>query len=114
MSPSIWQVQAVGDGSGVTFRVLVEDDRGDMQRLVLLYRQEGQTSWALVELTYDPATGWATGRVEGLSGTFEYFAQAVDAAGNVSVALDHGSPFGAFVEPPQEPAFWLYLPHIDD
>jgi Ca2+-binding RTX toxin-like protein len=50
-------------------------------------------NWSHLDLIYDPATGVATGSVPAVAGSVEYFAQAVDDTGNVTLALDHGLPY---------------------
>jgi hypothetical protein len=42
---------------------------------------------------YNPVTGWAEGNGVPVNGPIEYLVQAVDAKGNVALALDHGNPF---------------------
>ena len=67
---------------------------GDVRRLVVLYRAPGAPTWMRKELVYNAAADRWIGVVNA-SGTIEYFAQAVDAAGNVATALDYGNPFRA-------------------
>jgi hypothetical protein len=105
VAPSIWQVSAT-PGGGVTFSVLVTDDSGQVARVVGLYRLLTSNAWSKTELTYDPATRLAWGRVAGLDGALEYFVQAVDPTGNVALALDHGRPFRG------EASNNLYLPLV--
>jgi hypothetical protein len=107
IAPSIWAVEAISSPIALGFQVQVDDDRGDIQRVVVLYRELDQDSWSKAELRYDPARGWATGSVARARGPIEYFVQAVDPTGNVALALDHGNPFRRMrVIPP------LYLPLI--
>jgi hypothetical protein len=90
-APTIWDVIAVQADDGVTFRVQVEDDSYVVSRVVVLYREAGDNTWSKVELIYNPNTGWAEATVAGLGDTdIYYFAQAVDATGNVALAMDHG------------------------
>jgi len=92
-APTIWTVEAIDAGDGITLRVQVEDESGAISRVVVLYREENVTTWSKAELTYDPGTGWATGSAGEPSGEFYYFAQAVDGTGNVTLAMDHGRAF---------------------
>jgi hypothetical protein len=93
LAPTIWAVEAVEAGEEVAFRVQVEDESGTVSRVVMLYREGDETVWSKAELVYNPGTGWATGSVPAPSGTFYYFAQAVDGTGNVTLALDHGRAY---------------------
>lgn len=52
---------------------------------MVLYRLLTQHAWSKLELTYNPATSHATGRVNGLTSEIEYLVQAVDGMGNVGV-----------------------------
>jgi hypothetical protein len=88
-----WDVRAISTTRYLQFRLRVDDDRGDVWRTLVLYRTLTSTTWLSAELAYDPDTGWAEGRVPPATGLFEYFAQAVDPSGNVTLALDHGNPF---------------------
>jgi hypothetical protein len=91
-APSIFAVEAAA-GADIDFNVQVEDPGGGIHRVVVLYRDLGTNTWSSLDLTYNPATGFAAGSIPLLSGTVEYFVQAVDEAGNVALALDHGQPF---------------------
>ena len=72
-----------------------------------MYRTLDSMTWSKVELTYDAATGWATGKTSHATGPIEYFVQAVDTTGNVALALDHGNPFQG-----TKPGLMIYLPII--
>jgi hypothetical protein len=91
--PTIWAVEAVESTGGVRFRVRAEDESGPVARVVVLYRGKEANTWSLLDLAYDPGTGWAEGEAAGLGDAIYYFAQSVDAAGNVALALDHGQAF---------------------
>ena len=93
IAPSIWQVEALSNTKRLVFRAQAEDDSGEIQRTVVLYRTLNSNTWSKVELNYNPATGWAKGSTEPVSDPIEYFAQTVDPTGNVALALDHGVPF---------------------
>ncbi|VAW35940.1 hypothetical protein MNBD_CHLOROFLEXI01-4835 [hydrothermal vent metagenome] len=94
IGPAIWNVWADRIASQVDFRVQVTDDSGKIERVVMLYRELPSTTWKLAELTYDPLTQEASGTVTvPLNTEVEFFAQAVDGNGNVSVALSHGLPY---------------------
>jgi hypothetical protein len=63
-----------------------------------LYRPLDSTTWSKLELVYDPLTAWASAVLPDGPGQYEFFVQAVDAAGNVAIALDHNHPFQALVQ----------------
>jgi hypothetical protein len=104
LAPNIWAVRAISNSVGLRFEVW-GDDRAEsadqmsgVSRVIVLYRLGAETTWRKAELTYTEPTadsiGMAVGTVAPLTGeTIEYFAQAVDGAGNVALALDHGNPF---------------------
>ena len=91
--PTIYRVSL--SNGGTQFNVLVTDDRGQIQRVVVLYRLLTSFTWSKAELTYNPATQQATAPVAGVNGPIEFFAQAVDPSGNVTLSLDHGKPYQA-------------------
>jgi hypothetical protein len=93
IAPSIWQVEAISRSVALQFRVQVEDDSGEIERAVVLYRPLASAIWSRCELSHSVATGWAEGSAAPVSGPIEYFAQAVDSTGNVALATDHGNPF---------------------
>jgi hypothetical protein len=93
VAPSIWQVEAISTSLFLRLRVRVEDDAGDVARVVVLYREEGDMSWTKAELPYDAVSRLAEAFLTPVAGPIYYFAQAVDSAGNVALALDHGNPF---------------------
>ncbi len=97
IAPLVWQVQAFTTTQYLRFRIAVEDDSGTVSRVLVLYRQDGETTWRNVALTYHPVEKYADAFVPLPQGNIHYFAQAVDPTGNVTVALDHGNPFtGSF------------------
>jgi hypothetical protein len=93
VAPSLWQVSALTSSNTLTFSVFTTDDRGTIARVVVLYRSTSSNTWQKVELAYNTSTSIATGSVPLPSGVVEYFAQVVDGAGNVSLALEKGNPF---------------------
>ena len=104
-APSFWEVGSWRYGQELHFEVTVTDDVGDIERVIVLYRELPGTEWQLVELTYDPETAVAAGSVV-VAGEVEYFAQAVDSGGNVALALDHANVYHAGEAEP----FVLYMP----
>ncbi len=92
IAPSIWQVEAISTTLGLRFHVNTTD-QFTVTRVIVLYRQTNEFSWTKKELIDNPATGDAETTVPLPTGPIEYFAQAVDTAGNVALALDHGKPF---------------------
>ena len=97
-APSIWQVEVLTSTRQSTFRVLSEDNAGLVQRIVVLYRERGTNSWTPVDLVFDWSTGWASASVELSTTEIEFFVQALDASGNIALALDHGNPFHTYEE----------------
>ena len=108
VAPSIWHVEAISSSRYLKFRVQVDDDRFAIQRTVVLYRTLDSTTWSKAELVYDEGTGWATGTVDPVDSPIEYLAQAVDSAGNVALALDHGITFRRMKAAVELPT--VYLP----
>ena len=107
IAPSIWNVWANRIANQVTFQVQVTDDSSELYRVVMLYRELPSTTWKLAELSYDPVTQVAMGVVSvPLDTEIEYFAQAVDGSGNVSVAMSYGLPYFAAKSSPA----LIYLP----
>src|SRR5262249_42869158 len=86
-APAIWQTRVMVEPIRRRFEVQVSDDSGTVARVVVLYRALTSTSWSRLELRYTPATGWAAGTGAAFSGPIEYIVQAVDASGNVALAL---------------------------
>ena len=111
IAPNIWAVQALTTPVSIEFKVTLDDDSGAIQRTVVLYRTLDQSAWSRVELPYDPATGTASKIIEPIDGTVEYFVQAVDPAGNVALALDHGVPFRVTATLPPGQARVTLLPN---
>jgi hypothetical protein len=111
IAPSIWQAEAISTSFSLTFRILVEDNSGAVERAVVLYRLLDQNTWSKAELTYDAGSGWAHGTVPPVNGQIEYFVQAVDPTGNVALALDHGNPFRRVTD---KPLSTTYLPVINN
>jgi hypothetical protein len=98
-APFIWQVQAITTTQYLRFCVAVEDDAGadtgsgTVARVLVLYHQDGETTWHKAELTYHPEGRYADIFLPPPSAGIVYFVQAVDPTGNVAVGLDHGKPF---------------------
>jgi hypothetical protein len=92
-APSLWSVDAQATGNTLTFSALLDDGQTGVHRTRVLYRSLASTSWSGLDLTYNAATGVASGVAPLPAGSYEYFVQAVDNAGNVAVAMDHGVPF---------------------
>jgi hypothetical protein len=111
-APGIWDVDAVNPSGGtLTFSALVRDAAATsfapptgVLRVVVLYRHVNHNSWSRVDLDYNPTTEVASRSVAvPQNGQYEYFVQAVDVAGNVSAALDHGNPYVVEVTGGTEP-----------
>jgi hypothetical protein len=101
VAPQVWSVEADTDAEDeITFEVIVGDDDGQMERVVVLYFMEGEGVWQLVELNI--SGGMASATIPRPVGEMLYFVQAVDDSGNVAVALDHGNFFSVvtFNSPP--------------
>jgi hypothetical protein len=93
IAPSIWQAGIDLTDDAMKFQVRVDDDSGEVTRVVVLYRYDGDNNWIKLELPYDAQAGWATTSIKRQPGLVHFFAQAVDPAGNVAMAMDHGNPF---------------------
>jgi hypothetical protein len=93
VAPSVWQVEAAHVFGGVRFQVQADDDSGAISRVVVLYRRADATSWSLLDLRDDAGAGYASGVAPVQGPDIEYIVQAVDATGNVALALDKGYPF---------------------
>ncbi|MBC8076721.1 MAG: hypothetical protein H7Y32_11655, partial [Chloroflexales bacterium] len=93
IAPSVWQVESAHVYGGVRFQIQADDDNGAIARVVVLYRRADATNWTRIDLPYDSDTGYAAGVAPVQGKEIEYIVQAVDATGNVALALDHGSPF---------------------
>lgn len=95
--PTFSQLRAAGDDSGtVTFSVDVAVPGDQPARQVLVLARVGggtaATTWRPVWLTLSGGTTW-TGTLSGVSGAFEWFAQAVAPSGTVGVSIDKGDLF---------------------
>ncbi|MEZ4594481.1 MAG: hypothetical protein R3D55_25550, partial [Chloroflexota bacterium] len=109
IAPSIWNVEANRTASQTVFRVDVSDNSTVLHRVVVLYRELPSNTWQLAEMTYNAETGTAVGTVFiDMDTEIEFFAQAVDGSGNVSVALSHGSAYFASRAEPAE----IFIPVI--
>jgi len=112
IAPQIWQVNAITTAVGIQFGVRVDDEESGIQRIVILYRQVDENEWSSVDLTYDNEQGWGMMEVIPTLGEIEYIAQAVDWAGNVSIAYDNGNAFKIVSPNGDIPFTYLYLPVI--
>ena len=97
--PSIRVTTAFTGLGQIAFGVKADDTRaadpltpGEVTRVVVLYRRLGESRWTLLELSYNVNNEVWLGLIPA-NGVVEYFAQAVDASGNVATALDYGNPF---------------------
>lgn len=91
IAPQIWQLEANTTPTTLTFRALMDDDSGVVERAIVLYRTGTANSWTRAEMEYDSHTGWAEATVRPPDDQVFFFIQALDPAGNVSMALDHGN-----------------------
>jgi hypothetical protein len=88
--PVFWQVGTVTDTSAITFTAIVSDDVG-VQRVLVLYRQQGASQWQSFDLQQISGALWR--KRLSLGGVIEYIVQAVDTAGNVAQVTNYGNPF---------------------
>jgi hypothetical protein len=72
---------------------MVEDDSGSVSRVIVLYHTENPITWHKIELPYHPESRYAEATMPSVDDPLFYFVQAVDAWGNVALALDNGRPF---------------------
>ena len=92
VAPALWEVESEMHEEKITFRVLVQDDSG-VERVVVTHSDDGQ-QWQSDDLTYSTLSGYWEGELDLNGGTVEYFVQAVDKAGNVSMSANKGLFFG--------------------
>ncbi len=93
-APQINEFNADWTPTGLRFRVRVGDESGQVGQVVVLYAAGNSRTWTGLNLTYDPATGFAEATAVGVPrGIVRYFVQAADVAGNVTLDLDHGNPY---------------------
>ncbi|HQY26967.1 MAG TPA: C25 family cysteine peptidase, partial [Thermoflexales bacterium] len=97
--PSIRVTTAFTSSGQIIFAVKADDTRsaepltpGEITRVLVLYRRLGAPGWTLLEPGYNVNNDVWFGSIPA-NGVIEYFAQAVDASGNVATALDYGNPF---------------------
>jgi hypothetical protein len=88
VAPSLWEVDSVVFKGTTTFKVLAQDDSG-IERVVVTWRQDGP-NWQSADLTYNSLTGLWEGSLVGVGKEADYFVQAVDKAGNVSMTANKG------------------------
>jgi hypothetical protein len=101
--PSIWNIQAIGDGS--TAQVTVDvTDLSNVIRVGVTYTL-GDGTWTTIDLTQNISNPnqW-TGTIPN-DETVEWFVQAVDGAGNVAINDNKGAYFGSI-------DFRIWLPII--
>ena len=107
--PAFTRIDATGVGTTAAFSVDVTDlthtgATGSIKRVVIAVRSGAATTWAFSDLA-QVGTGarWSGGVPLPSAGVnFEYFVQAVDAAGNVGVSTNKGFYFAA--AEPQAPS----------
>lgn len=104
--PTFSRLGAVADGGEVSFSVDVAAPGGQAAREVLvLAHVGGSAAWRPVQLTNVPGTTAWTGTMPGVTGPFEWFAQAVAPSGTVAQSADQrglstvGYAFGGFQAP---------------
>ena len=97
--PSIRVTTAFTFSGQILFAVKADDTRaadpltpGEVTRVVVLYRRLGAPTWTRLDPTYNVNNDVWFASIPA-NGVVEYFAQAVDASGNVATALDYGNPF---------------------
>ena len=105
VAPTISSASARRRGLGVDVKVGVHDPSG-VERVVVAYT-DGDGVWSSLDLSYDAAAAKWTGRIM-VDDEVEWFAQAVDGAGNVSLASEKG-PYRVEAAPEME---IIYLPAI--
>jgi hypothetical protein len=93
VAPQIFRTSATLTGNILEFEVEVADETSGVERVVILYRGQGQRSWSRAELGAADIDDVARGSVIAPFGGVEYFVQAVDASGNVALATESGAPF---------------------
>jgi len=109
LPPVVWDSHAQAVSGGVRFTIDVEDFDSDVQRVLVTYKvpagsYKGQ--WWSLDLTVNPLTGEWSRIVPGLNAfTVEYFVQAMDAAGNVTVSNNKSFFYGGDISK-------LYVPIV--
>lgn len=99
--PSFTRIEATRVGSTAAFAVNVTDTTqtgaaGTVKRVLVGLRSGNATTWTFSDLGQTTGDRWAGGiPLASPSDTFEYFVQAVDAAGNVGVSTNKGFYFAA-------------------
>jgi uncharacterized repeat protein (TIGR01451 family) len=106
ISPALSRTDAANVGSNLNFAVEVSDQTpsgpGSVERVLVLFRDESG-SWKSVDLVQTPDTNRWTGGAPIAGSQVEFFAQAVDSAGNVAVSTRKGDFFEAEPPPPPPP-----------
>jgi hypothetical protein len=107
IAPAFQQIDGtkVG-GDTAAFRVDVTDQTptgtGTLKEVVVAVRAGGAEQWTFVDLTQaSPGSSTWTGGLPVSDPQFEYFVQAVDAAGNVAVSTNKGYSFVGTAPAPQ-------------
>jgi len=88
VAPSLWEADSVVFKGTTAFKVLAQDNSG-IERVVVTWRQNGP-NWQSADLTYNSLTGRWEGSLAGVGKEADYFVQAVDKAGNVSMTANKG------------------------
>jgi len=107
LSPTIWNVSAELAGGGFNFSVDTEDFSSGVARVLITYNlpnPDGSGVWQSIDLAFDPQSSLWVGSVASLDVSTEYFVQAMDAAGNVTVSSNKGEFFTS--------GFATYLPLV--
>ncbi len=94
--PTTTSVDATGNGTGVSFDVVAGDAGGTVARVLVLYL-DGIT-WHTIDLAPAGAGHW-TGTGSATHTSVDFFVQAVDASGNVTVSSNKAHNFAAVATP---------------
>ena len=105
IAPAFHFIGATAVGSNAAFSIDVDDltptGPGAVKQVLVGVRSGGSSTWTFANLAQSPGTRCVDGRRAHLGSSFEYFVQAVDAAGNVAVSTNKGFYFvGAPAPPP--------------
>ncbi len=100
--PAFTRIEATGVGSTAAFAVDVTDltqtgAAGTVKRVLVALRSGAATTWTFADLgQVGSSARWSGGiPLPSAGASFEYFVQAVDAAGNVGVSTNKGFYFAA-------------------
>ncbi len=105
--PAFTRIDATGVGSTAAFAVDVTDRTqtpaaGQVKRVLVALRSGAATTWTFADLgQVGSSARWSGGiPLPSAGASFEYFVQAVDAAGNVGVSTNKGFYFAAAAPAP--------------